>query len=93
MLPGYVGARIYGVSAGVPYWRKKSMGFLVQGDRLNQAVSLEFRIMSDGDTTDPDVHPCFPVGLVEYGSYFSLSLVVWQVSGLSPEKPISPKCN
>jgi hypothetical protein len=69
------------------------MGCLVQGDRLNQAGSLEFRVMRDGDTTDPDVRPCLPVGPNVYGSDFSFSLVFWQVSGLSPEKPLSPTYN
>jgi hypothetical protein len=49
--------------------------------------------MRDGDTTDPDVRPCLPVGPVVYGADFSFSLVFWQVSGLSPEKPLSPMYN
>ena len=93
VLPGYVGTGFYGVSVDVPYWRKKTMACLVQGDRLNQAGSLEFRVMRDGDMTDPDVRPCLPVGPAVYGSDFSFSLVLWQVSGLSPEKPLSPTYN
>ncbi len=62
VLPGNVGTVFYGVSADVPYCRKKIMGCLVQGDHLNQAGSLEFRVMRDGDMTDPDVRPCLPVG-------------------------------
>ncbi len=61
----------------------------MQGDRLNQASSLEFRVMRDGDTTD--VVPCRRPAV--YGSDFSFSLIFWQVSGLSPEKPLSPTYN
>jgi hypothetical protein len=78
VLPGYVGTGFYGVSADVPYFRKKTMGCLVQGDNLNQADSLEFRIMRNGDMTptpDPDVRPCLLVGPAVYGSDFSFSLV------------------
>ncbi len=78
------------MSADVPYCRKKTMGCLVQGDNLNRAGSLEFRVMRDGDMTDPDVRPCHPVGPAVYGADFSFSLVFWQGSGLSPEKPLSP---
>ncbi len=46
--------------------------------------------MRDGDANEPDVRPCLPVGPTVYGADFSLSLVFWQVSGLSPEKPLSP---
>ena len=49
--------------------------------------------MRDGDTNDPDAHPCLPVGLAVYGSDLLFSLVLWQVSGLSPEKPLSPTYN
>ncbi len=66
------------------------MGCLVQGDNLNQAGSLESRVMRDGDMIDPGVRPCLPVGPAVYGSDFSFSLVLGQVSGLSPEKPLSP---
>ncbi len=69
------------------------MGCLVQGDRLNQAVSLEFRVMRDGDTNNPDVRSCLPVGPAVYGSDFSFSLGFWRVPGLSPEKPLSPTYN
>ena len=93
VLPGYVGTGHYGVSGDVPYLRKKAMGCLVQGDRLNQAGSLRFRLLRDGDTTNPAVRPCLPVGPAVYGANFSFSLVFWQVSGLSPEKPLSPTYN
>ncbi len=93
VLPGYVGTGFYGVSADVPYCRKKTMGCLVQWDRLSQAGSLECRVIRDGDMTDPDVCPCLPVGPAVYGADFSFSLVFWQVSGLSPEKPLSPTYN
>ena len=66
------------------------MGAITQGDRLNQAGSLRFRVMRDGDGVDETVRPCLPVGVDAYGADFSFSLVFWQVSGLSPEQPISP---
>ena len=62
VLPGYVETGFYGMSADLPYCRKKTMGGLVQGVCLNQAGSLEFRVMRDGETNDPDVYPCLPVG-------------------------------
>jgi hypothetical protein len=49
--------------------------------------------MCDGVMTDTDVRPCLPVGPAVYGADFSFSLVFWQVSGLSPEKPLSPTYN
>jgi hypothetical protein len=52
------------------------MGCLVQGDNLNQAGSLQFRVMCDRDMIDPDVPPCLPVGPAVYGSDFSFSLVL-----------------
>ncbi len=62
------------------------MGCLVQGDRLNQAGSLEFRVMRDGDTNNPAVRMC----LSDAGGDYNFSLVFWQVSCLSPEKPLAP---
>ncbi len=88
-MPGYAGYGYYGCSADAPYARKKAMGCLIQGDRLNQAGSLEFCVMRDGDTTNPDVRMCLP----DAGGDFSFSLVFWQVSGLSPEKPLAPTYN
>ena len=93
VMPGYVGTGFYGVSADVPYVRKKAMGCLVQGDRLNQAGSLTFRVLRDGDPNNPAVRPCQPVGTAVYGADFSFSLVFWQVSGLSPETPLAPTYN
>ncbi len=93
VMPGYVGTGFYGVSADVPYVRKKAMGCLVQGDRLNQAGALTFRVLRDGDPNYPAVRPCLPVGTAVYGADFSFSLVFWQVSGLSPETPLAPTYN
>ena len=59
-------------------------------DRLNQAGSLKFRVLRDGDDDDSAVRPCLPVGPAVYGADFRFSLVFWQVSGLGPEQPISP---
>ncbi len=69
--------RFYGVSADLPYCRKKTMSCLVQGGHLNQAGSLEFRVMRDGDMADPDFQPCLPVGSAVYGADFSFSIVFW----------------
>ena len=88
VLPGYVGTGFHGVSADVAHCHKKEMGCVVQGGRLNQAGSLEFLVMREGDTNDPDVRPCLPAGPTVYGSQFSFSLVFWQVSGLPPKKPL-----
>jgi hypothetical protein len=89
VLPGYAGTGFYGLSADAPYLRKKAMGAIVQGDRLNQAGSLRFRVMREGDDNDPAVRPCLPVGAGADGADFSFSLVFWQVSGLKPEEPLS----
>ena len=75
VLSGYVGTGFYDVSADLSYCGKKTMGCLVQGNRLNQVGSLEFRVMRDGDTNDPDVRPCLPVDPTVYGADFSFSLV------------------
>ena len=70
---------------------KESNGLASAEERLNQLGSLEFLVMWDGGTTDPDVHPCLPVGNAVY--VFSFFLVLWQVSGLSRKKPIAPTYN
>ncbi len=66
------------------------MGCLVQGDRLNLAGSLRFRILREWDDNGKAVRPCFPAGAEADGGDFSFSLVFWQVSGLSPEQPLAP---
>jgi hypothetical protein len=66
------------------------MGAIIQGDLLNRAGSLRFRVLRDGDDFESAVRPCLPVGTGAYGADFSFSLVFWQVSGISPEQPISP---
>ncbi len=66
------------------------MGCLVQGDRLNQAGSLRFRVLRDGDDNDKAVRPYLTVGAEADGGDFSFSLVFLQVSGLSPEQPLAP---
>jgi hypothetical protein len=90
VLPGYAGYGYYGCSADAPYCRKKTLGAIIQGDRLNQAGTLRFRVMRDGDTTSPAVRPCLPVGAGASGGDFSFSLVFWQVSRLGPEQPLAP---
>ena len=75
VLPGYVGTGFYGISADEPHLRKKAMGCLVQGDRLNQAGSLCFGVMREGDDNDPYVRPCLPVGSGVSGEDLSFSLV------------------
>ena len=93
-MPGYVETGFYGgVSADLPYFRKKTMGCLVQGDRLDHAGSLELHGMRDGDTNDPDVCLCLSIGPAVYGSDFLFSWVFWHVSWMSPEKPLSPTYN
>ncbi len=47
VLPGYVSTGLYGLSGDQPYVRKKAMGAIIQGDRLNQAGSLRFQVMRD----------------------------------------------
>ena len=48
-LPGYVSTGFYGLSGDQPYVRKKAMGAIIQGDLLNRAGSLRFRVLRDGD--------------------------------------------
>ncbi len=69
------------------------MGAIFQDERLSQVESLRFRVMCDGDDDDSAVRPCLPAGPTVYGADFSFSLVFWQVSGLSPEQPLSPTCD
>ena len=90
VLPGYTGTGFYGLSADAPYLRKKAMGTVIQGDRLNQAGTLRFRVMQDGAEYDLAVRPCLLEDSGAAGADFSFSHVFWQVSGLSPEDPISP---
>jgi hypothetical protein len=87
-MPGYAGTRFYGFSADAPYLREKKHGAIIQGDRLNHAGTLRFRVMQDEDDDDPNMRPCLPVGHGADGADFSFSLVFWQVSGLSPEEPL-----
>ncbi len=47
-------------------------------------------MVRDGDDVDSAVRPCLPVGTGAYGADFSFSLLFWQVSGLSPEQPLTP---
>ncbi len=51
------------------------MDCLVQGDRLNQAGSLRFRFLHDGDDNDKAMRPCLLVGAEANGGEFSFSLV------------------
>jgi hypothetical protein len=66
------------------------MWAIIQGDHLNQADSLRFRVMRDGDDDDSAMRPCLPFGPAVYGADLRFCLVFWQVSGLSPEQPLSP---
>jgi len=93
VLQGYAGLGVYGCSADAPYCRKKAIGCVLQGDRLNQNGSLRFRVMREGDTADRRVRPCLSVGGTVYGEDYSFSLVFWQISGLGPEKPLAPTYN
>ena len=79
VLPGYAGTGFYGLSADAPYLRKKTMGAVIQGDRLNQAGTLRFRAMREVDDNDPSARPCLSVGPDASGADFSFSLVFWQV--------------
>ncbi len=85
VLPGYVSTGFYDLSGDQPYVRKKAMGAIVQGDRLNQAGSLRFRDLRDGDGDDFAMWPCLPVGPAVCGADFRFNMVFWQVSGLSSE--------
>jgi hypothetical protein len=93
-MPIYARLGYYGCSEDAPYSRKEVMGCLIQGDRLSQAGSLESRVMRDGDTTNnPVIRPCLPVGGGASGGGYTFSLVFWQVSSLSLEKPLAPTYN
>ena len=90
-LPSYVRRGIYGLSADVPYCRKHHLACLVEGDVLNRAGSLRFRMMRAVDPSDASVRPCLqPDGVNVHGEDFSFRLVFWQVKRPMPEKPISP---
>ncbi len=75
ILPGYVSTGFYAVSGDQQCVRKKAMGAIIQDDRLNQAGSLRFRVMRDGDDIESDVRPGLPVGPAVYGATFRFSLV------------------
>ena len=80
VLPGYAGFGYYGCSIDAPYARKKAMVCLVQGDRLNQAGFLEFRVMRDGDTNNPAVRTYIPIGSEAGGGDYIFGLL----AGLRP---------
>ncbi len=75
ILLGYAGFGYYGCSADAPYCRKKTLGAIIQGDRLNQPGILRFRVVRDGDDNDPIVRPCLTVGAGADGGDFSFSMV------------------
>ena len=60
---------------------------------MNLAGSLPFRVLREGDDNDRDARPCLPVGAEADCGDFSFSLLLRQVSGLSPEQPLSPTYN
>ena len=91
MLQSYVSYGYYGMSADAPYVGRKSLGCYIQGDRLNQAGTLQFRMMQGPSVNDASVRPCKePDGATVFGEHYSFSLVFWEIKTPKPEKPISP---
>ena len=74
MLQSYMGYVIYNMSANQPYVSRKTLGCYIQGDRLNQAGTLEFKVLADFG--DQGVFPCMePDSEDIFGVNYSFSLV------------------
>ena len=91
LLQGYVGYGYYGITADTPYLSKKSLGVVVQGDRLNALGSVRFRVMQGPSLNNPSVRPCVaPDNVGVFGEDYSFSLVFWKVHQPTPERPNTP---
>ena len=58
-----------------PISTRKPQGAIIQGDWLNQAGTLRFHVMRDGDHNDLAARSLLPLSLGADGKDFSFSLV------------------
>lgn len=88
LLQSYKGTGFYGISADQPYISRNAYGCYIQGDRLNQAGTLSFKVLLDyGNSVETAEEP-FADEI--WGDDFTFSLVFWEVEKPIPERPISP---
>ena len=85
-LQNYVQYGYYGMSAELPYLRRAHLGVVVQGDRINQAGSLRFRLLMPGAQGMVPLRQ--PDGASVHGKDFAFSLVFWEVDSVDPERPL-----
>ena len=89
LLQSYKGTGFYGLSADQPYISRNALGCYIQGDRLNQAGTLTFKVLLDFANEGMEV-AFEPLANTTYGEDFAFSLVFWEVKKPIPERPISP---
>ena len=76
----------YGVTADTPYISRKTMGTFLQGDTLNRAGVLRFRVLQEA--ANGLFTPCLQqIPGLNYGKEFQVMLVFW--SHPAPEQPLS----
>ena len=76
---------LYGMTADSSYVSKKTLGVILQGDTLNMAGRIRFRLLQE---TPLGFVPCqAPQTNVVYGTNFAFMLVFW--SHPKPEHPLS----
>jgi hypothetical protein len=89
LLQSYKGTGFYGFSADQPYISRNAYGCYIQGDRLNQAGTLTFKVLLD--YADEGMEGASePLANATYGEDFAFSHVLWEVKKPIPERTISP---
>jgi hypothetical protein len=83
LLQSYKGTGFYGLSADQPYISRNAYGCYIQGDRLNQAGTLSFKVLLD--FADEGIEGAFePLANTTYGEDFAFSLVFSEVKSRFP---------
>jgi hypothetical protein len=76
---------LYGVTADTPYVSSKTLGTFLQGDTLNRAGVLRFRVLQEAAN---GFTPCLAqIPDINYGADFQFVLLFWTYP--APEKPLS----
>ena len=80
-LQQYESRGVYGVTAESPYVSRKTMGVVLQGDTLNKAGALTFRLLQE---SEDGFSPCSENS---FGTDFRFMLVFWTYP--RPENPLA----
>ena len=84
-LQQYEDLGIYGLTADSPYISRRTLGVILQGDTLNKAGVLRFRVLQE---SDDGFTPCqAPQNNVIFGDDFRFMLVFWSYP--KPENPLA----